>query len=68
MTELEQLRQFADIANARGDRAGCIRAHEMIGRLEAIFAAIESLSTLLDALEPLGIEPSGSRVERRCDA
>jgi hypothetical protein len=41
----------------------------MIGRLEAILAAIERLSSRLDALEPIfGIEPIRSRVERRCDA
>jgi hypothetical protein len=69
MTELAALRQLADLAAIRGDREACIRAHEMIGRLEAILAAIESLSIRLDALEPIfGIEPSGSRRERRCDA
>ena len=58
MTELDRLRESADIAWIIGDREGCIRLH-------AIVDAIEGLLIRLDRLEMLyGIVPAEQRGER----
>lgn len=57
MIELEQLRQFADIAAIRGDRDCAVRLHVLIG-------AIENLTLRLDALE---VAHGLAAVERRED-
>jgi hypothetical protein len=58
---LDDLRRLASVT-AILDREGALR-------LYAVIFALEVLSAKLDAIEPLfGIEPSGSRAERRLDA